>query len=414
MTTWTPRLIEPHELDAVVDVTSVGFGVGPVGPPDYRREVRLVTEVDRTFAVSDGDRIVGTCGALSLRVAVPGGSLPLTGVTNAAVLPTHRRRGVLSALLEAVHDQGVARGEPVAGLTASEGGIYRRFGYGVATRFQSVTIDATRFTEVAGVAPGLRPGGGVRLVTEDEAVAVLPAVWDRHWRRVPGEVELTPGMWQVRALDVEHHRAGSSGRFIAVHDDAGGRPDGFLVYRITQGFGSGGTRHELTVESLAAADDAVEAALLRFARDVDLVTTIRWRAPTDLPLRWRLTDPRALEVSAERDLVWLRPLDVAACLGARTYAVESGLVVEVVDAGRAATGGRFRLDGGPDGAACAPTGAEPDVVVRTPDLGALLLGGVTWATLARAGLVDERTKGAVSRADALFRPARAPWCATDF
>jgi predicted acetyltransferase len=119
-------------------------------------------------------------------------------------------------------------------------------------------------------------------------------------------------------------------------------------------------------------------------------------------------------VSAERDLVWLRPLDVAACLGARTYAVESALVVEVVDAGRAATGGRFRLDGGPDDAACAPTGAEPDVVVRTPDLGALMLGGVTWATLARAGLVDERTKGAVSRADALFRPARAPWCATDF
>jgi predicted acetyltransferase len=44
------------------------------------------------------------------------------------VAPTHRRRGLLTALIEAVHDQAVERGEPLAGLTASEGGIYRRFG----------------------------------------------------------------------------------------------------------------------------------------------------------------------------------------------------------------------------------------------------------------------------------------------
>ncbi len=53
-------------------------------------------------------------------------------------------------------------------------------------------------------------------------------------------------------------------------------------------------------------------------------------------------------------------------------------------------------------------------MVGLADLGALLLGGVSWATLCRAGLVDERSPDAVARADAMFRPDRAPFCSTDF
>jgi len=43
-----------------------------------------------------------------------------------------------------------------------------------------------------------------------------------------------------------------------------------------------------------------------------------------------------------------------------------------------------------------------------------LLGGVTWSGLTRAGLVDVRVGGADTRADAMFRALRAPWCGTDF
>ncbi len=89
-------------------------------------------------------------------------------------------------------------------------------------------------------------------------------------------------------------------------------------------------------------------------------------------------------------------------------------MVEVVDGRRPERGGRFLLDAGPDGAACARTDREADVAVRMPELGSLLLGGVSWALLRDAGLVDERVDGAVARADALFRTERAPWCATDF
>ncbi len=411
--TWTPRPIGPDELDAVIDMGAVAFGVGPVAPDDYRAQVRASLEPDRTLVVDDGGRPVATASALSFTLATPGGGLPMAAVSEAVVLPTHRRRGMLTALLDALYDQAAERGEPVAGLTASEGGIYRRFGFGVAARYQSLTLDAWRASEVA---PLVAPDAGtVRLVGQTDAAGILAAVWERHWRRVPGEVGRTPGWWRLAAVDPEAVRNGASARYLAVHDDHAGVPDGYLLYRIVQGFGTGATRHELRIEALAAADDAVEAALLRFAVAVDLVATVSWSgAPTDLGLRWRLADPRSLEVDGERDHLWLRPLDVAACLAGRTYAVPGRVVIEVVDDRRPAAGGRFALDGGPDGADCGRTSLEPELVVRASELGSLLLGGVSWSALARAGLVDVRSAGAERVADSMFRSPRAPWCATDF
>lgn len=409
---WSPRLIEPDEMPAVVDLLALGFGAGPVSPPDLRAAVEAVAEVDRIFVVEDDGRPVGTAAAYSFTVALPGGSLPMAAVTQVVVSPTHRRRGLLTALIEAVHDQAAERGEPVAGLTASEGGIYRRFGYGVATRYQSLRIDARRSAELP-PPDGAAVGGRMRFVGGPEAAEVLPVVWDRHWRRTPGEVDRTPGWWAEQALDTPHARDGASARFVVVHDDDAGRPDGFAVYRVAQGLGPSGTDHEARLVGLAAASDAVEAAVLRFVLDIDLVGTVTWYAPVDMPLRWRLADPRAVTVAAERDMLWLRPLDVAACLVGRAYAAEGEVVVSVVDDRRDA-GGRFRLAAGRDGAVCDRTGAGPDLTLAIADLGSLVAGGTTWQTLRRAGRVAEHRAGAIDRADALFRPERAPSCSTDF
>jgi predicted acetyltransferase len=413
--TWKARLIEPGEMPATIDLTALAFAVGPQATENYRREAGLVLEPDRVFVVEDGDVLAGTAASFSMAVALPGGgTLPLAGVAEVAVSPVHRRRGILRTLMGAVHDQALDRGEPVAGLTASEGTIYRRFGYGVATRFQSLSIDRPGAAEVESPAGG--GASGIRLVSEAEARPVLPAVWDRYWRHVPGEVARPAGWWDMLALDPEEDRDGASARFVAVHDDASGSPDGFVTYRIKQGWGSGRPLpHELSVESIAAVDDDVVAALLRFVLGVDLVGTVAWpAAPLDLPFRWRLANPRAVRVTRELDHLWLRPFDVPACLAVRRYAVEGGCVLEVIDPVRPALGGRFRLEGGPDGAACRRSDTEPDLVVGVADLGALLLGGVSWSTLHRAGLVDEHTPGAVTRADGMFRPDCAPYCSTDF
>ncbi|MDQ3710394.1 MAG: GNAT family N-acetyltransferase, partial [Actinomycetota bacterium] len=93
---------------------------------------REITELDRTLAVFDGDDIVGTAGTLSYRLTVPGGELNMGGLTAVGVLPTHRRRGILRAMMARQLADVAEAGEPLAGLFAAEAPIYGRYGYGMA------------------------------------------------------------------------------------------------------------------------------------------------------------------------------------------------------------------------------------------------------------------------------------------
>jgi len=159
----------------------------------------------------------------------------------------------------------------------------------------------------------------------------------------------------------------------------------------------------------------VRARLWRYVCDLDLVTTVEsWTAPVDDPLRWRLADARQMSRSCIEDWLWVRIVDVPAALSTRTYATEGSVVIEVVDPVRPDVAGCYALDGGPDGSTCARTRHAPDIVLEVPDLGAAYLGGVALSTLARAGLVEERTAGALARADAMFASLPRPYCGTWF
>jgi len=133
----------------------------------------------------------------------------------------------------------------------------------------------------------------------------------------------------------------------------------------------------------------------------------------DEPLPWLLEDARAVRQVMRSDFLWVRVLDPIRALADRRYATPGRLVLEVVDP-QGFAAGRFALDGGPDGADCGHTDAEPDMALPASSLGALYLGGVGARVLAAAGLVEERRAGAVARAAAMFHSDVAPWCNTWF
>jgi len=56
------------------------------------------------------------------------------------------------------------------------------------------------------------------------------------------------------------------------------------------------------------------------------------------------------------------------------------------------------------------TSDEPDLRCDATALSSAYLGGFTWGQPAQALRVEETCPGALARADALFRTARAPWC----
>lgn len=406
------RTVAEEEAAAYFRTISAGFG-SPSGSDEDLAEWQTVAEYDQCLAATDGDRFVGGASAYSFEMTLPGGArTTIGGVSNVAVLPTHRRQGVLTGLLARQLDDLAERGRPVAALNASESRIYRRFGYGPATSAVSVEID-TRHTEYLGDLPP----GRLHLVTVEEARRLFPAFYERWRRSRPGSLSRSDAWWDIMLGPREGWKGGGEA-FHLVHEDAGGEVDGYASYQPQSKTEHGNFQSVVRVRELVGADGGVEAALWRFCFDLDLVRRARSdMRPVDDPLRWWLVEPRQLAVTSLTDVLWVRIIDVAAALSARGYAEEGGVTLEVVDPFRPAGSGTYRLEAGPDGAECARVGGpgtDADLRLDVADLGAAYLGGVSFALLAAGGRVEECTPGAAARADALFRTARAPFCATTF
>jgi predicted acetyltransferase len=405
--------------------------IRPVGPERTRDFARVVDvafgetssdeqiayytrtfEWDRGIAAYDGDRLVGTGGADSMELTLPGlTTIPVGGLTAIAVLPTHRRRGVLRAIMNRHFEDVEERGEPVSVLNASESAIYGRFGYGQATTQAELEI-STRHG--AFLRPPATPGR-LRLLDPGELLEVLRPFYDRVRRAQPGELSRVDAWWSLYAEDPEWVRDGASRHHDVVYESEPGQVDGWLGYRLEDRWTDGFPNNQAKVRHLLALTPEARAGLWRFCLDLDLVTTVRLSSrPLDDPLRWYLADPRRLRTVVVADQLWVRLLDLPRALTARRYATQDTLVLEVGDALRPRNQGRFRLEGGPDGAACEPTRAEADLVLDVTDLGAAYLGGTRLTTLGRAGRVHELTPGALVRADAMLASDPPAWSTTHF
>ncbi len=404
------RPITEGEFDALHRVISTSFG--SESTEESVVYTRRFFEFDRSIAALDGGEMVGSAAAYSFELTLPGGtSASAAGVTWVGVLPTHRRQGILRSMMDYQLTDVARRGEPLAVLTASEGGIYGRFGYGLATTFADYEIDPRhgRF---------LRPPAGrgrLRLLEPEETAKVVPAFYDRYRRGQPGELSRPQVWWDVYARDPEWTRQGASRHYDVVYESEPGRVDGWVGYRVENRWPGGLAANIIKVRMLVGLTPEAEAALWRYLFDMDLAGTIKlFDRPVDDPVRWRLADPRRLRVTEVGDQLWVRLLDLRGALEARRYAVEGELVLEVTDGLRPRNQGRFRLQGGPDGAACEPTQADPDLGLDIADLGAAYLGGASLVSLARAERVTELTPGALLRADRMFAASPPPVCTTHF
>lgn len=399
------RPVRPGEFDEIIRVSSLAFG-HEVMDEEVEFE-RLVFEIDRALGAFDAGVLVGEAMVASFQLTVPGGMLPTAGVTSVAVAPTHRRRGVMTALTRRQFDDIRDRGEPLAALYASEASIYGRFGYGLASFKTEIEIERA-FTAFAG--PEREPRS-IRVISKEEAFAAYPAVFEAMRPHRPGFHDRSDGWWKYNFADVEreHHRQGYNMYIYAICEGPEG-PDGYVVYRTKNDWAGGNANGILEVVEMLATNTDAYAALWRFCFDVDLMArTTAWLRPIDEPLLHMLANPRRLKVGVQ-DGLWLRLIDAPAALSGRRYSVEGRLSLEVKDGFCPWNESRYELNGGPDGAECVRSEAEPDLVLSAADLAAVYLGGVRFDTLRHAGRVIENEPGAIRRADAMFTWDPPPWC----
>jgi len=378
------------------------FGWVPTG--DEVERFSQVLPVERMHAAFDGKEIVGGAGVFPFELTVPGGPVPCAGVTVVGVLPTHRRRGLLSRMMRAQIDDIHARGEPFAALWASEPTIYGRFGYGHASLTHEIHLPRIWAALRAGTPAR---SGQVRLVESDEAQKVLPRLYERVRKETPGFLSRSKAWWELRRLrDDPSRRPPGSGPLNRAIFELDGRPAGYALYRIVQSEVDGHWKRNLRVVEALGVDPTATREIWRFLLEIDWTDEIQaWLLPTDHPLLHFVARVDRLDLRVGTGL-WVRPVDVGATLSARGYRSDSRITFEVRDAFCPWNEGVWTLADGD----AKRSSRRPDLRLDVQALGAAYLGGLSFAELSRAGLVEEATRGGLARADALFRSDRAPWC----
>lgn len=374
---------------------------------------------DWAIGIYDAGRMVATAGATSMELTLPAGPgqplpiLAVPGVTAVCVLPTHRRQGLLNRMMAHQLRQFRERQVPLAILTASESGIYGRYGYGLASSYQSLSIASKRSSFVAPGSAERRGPGSLRLVDAAEAANILPGLHEQARRLRPGDVSRSKEVWEATLSDPERSRRGGGARTYVVHERADGQPDGYASYRYYWRRNDGLTANSISIEEIYSTSPSVDAALWRYVLDVDLVEEVTaGMRPLDEPLRWRLEDPRRLRTTSISDGLWARIVDIPAALEARGYSAETELVLQI----EGPSPERYVLATGATGGSChlATEAEKADLVLGLSPLGAIFLGGCRPSTLAAAGRVEEIRAGALARADAAFAGPLLPFCGTHF
>ena len=396
------RTITEADVDAWQVHLESAFGGDPA---DEEMAVwRPLVETDRAHAAFDGDRLVGTAGIFTFDMTVPGGPRPCAGVTAVSVSPTHRRQGVLRSMmrvqLDSIRDLGR---EAFASLWASEPVIYHRFGYGVASRRWTATVNE-HDAELLGRAPE----GRLRLVDVDEMRELAPPLYDAMRADRTGMISRSPERWATVMSDLPQNRRGGSARKHAVYE-VDGEPRGYVWFRTKGDWAEMRPQGQVRVVELVHLDPDAHGALWRFVLGIDLMRSVLWdNVPADDAIFTRLRNTRTVDVRGA-DGLHVRLLDVPRALTTRSYAASGSVTFEVVDP-MGYAGGRWTLDASPGGATCAATTGSADLTLSVEELGAAYLGDTTLRSLALAGRVDEHTPGAADRASTLLAWPRAAWC----
>jgi predicted acetyltransferase len=390
------RVAAPDEVGGALTPIWHYFGSRP--EPEELERLGTILPPERVHAAFEDGAIVGGAGAYRFETTVPGGAqVPTAGVMAVGVLPTHRRRGALTKLMRRQLADAHERGEPLATLYASEGAIYSRFGYGLASLAGHMELPK----EHALLWDDEQLGQARLLGTEEEALEVLPGIYDRAQAETVGMFTRTPDWWRVRRLNARPGR----GEQVRVAIELEGRHKAYALYRIEFAARHMVVETRLEVyEALGTSPQAL-AAIWRYLLGIDWIARIdaSW-LPLDHPLFLWLREPRRMDFEVGEAL-WLRLVDVGAALAARGLG-EGAIVLDIRDEFCPWNTARWRV--GRD--SVDRTTAEADLRLDAAELSSVYLGGFTFDQLRRAERLEELKEGAAARADELFRTERQPWC----
>jgi predicted acetyltransferase len=392
-------------LRKMSEVDETAFGEG-FSDEDISSPIFGVMDDDRTFLAWESDQVVGVSANFSLDISVPGGSVPTAGVTFIGVRPTHRRRGVMTAMLDNLHADGLRRAEPMAALWAADPAIYPRFGYGRASRLMRTVIKRAHGTlSDAPEDTTLR----LRMLNSSDDFDLTQPIY-AEVRAGRGGVPAVDERWHARQTwDPLSRREGASALYTVVAEDDNG-VRGFMRYNLKPEWTAAHDDGTFQIYRMMSRDPAAHAALWRYALSFDLMSKVSWfNAPIDDPIQLWLTHPRHATRQPE-DALYVRLLDLPSAMTAQTYSAECDVVVDVTDNRFPENAGRWRITTGQGAASCVRTTDAAGLALDIRVLGAAYLGDASLRGYARAGWIEELRPGTLPALDAAMHWDVPPYC----
>lgn len=386
-------------------VTGYVFGDNETDPAS--QETALVAPEWTTCAFVEG-QLVSSLAGFPFRMRFNGAPAEVAGLTAVGTLPQYRRRGLLRQTITQSFREQRERGQSMAILWASFGGIYHRFGYGPASNVVRYEFDP----RWAGLHAGLESHGTVSMTTDREtALPTMKAIYRKHSSPRNLMLHRAEASWSFgvcRALDKKHRT------HIATYRNADGEPTGHLVYQI-ENQDRPPPQQRLDVCDFIALDADAHIGLWQHLLAHDLVYQVRMGPISE-------DDPSPLLVQEASKLgrrvgegVFLRVVDAERALGLRPYGERGRLAIEVRrDPFCDWNEGIFEIEADGDERRVKRSSGVPDLTLPPRSLASLLAGHSSASQLARAGLLDSKDDGVLVRADRMFATAFRPHCPDGF
>ena len=356
----------------------------------------------RALVVRDGDIVAAGCGSFPFSLTTPGGRVRTAGLSVVGVMPTHRRKGILTAIIKRFFADCQARDEHVAYLWAMEERIYGRYGFGVTALSADIHVARDRSLLLD------FPRGDIRAreVPLDAAYEWLGPIYDRVARTTPGAFARSADWWRLKVLTDPAWQRKDAGLKRCVVIDIDGTPSAYALYRIISNVERGIPLGGVEVIEAVAVSPAASAAVWRFLFDIDLSAWIKASfLPLDHPLVLLAAEPRRLNFR-QRDGTWLRLLDVEKALSARAYGPNAEIVIEIEDRLCPWNAGRWLVDAG----GARRTTRDADLRCDVDALASAYLGGFSWRQIVASSRAFADDDEAIARADRVFERRNAPWC----
>jgi len=379
------------------------LGIGDLGSSHPEIEARFLAEGE-PLGGFEKDLLRGVVNGYASSVTLPGGRcVPHLSVTHVGVSPDATRRGIARQLLVEQLRRARASGYVVAGLRASDTGIYGRYGYGIASWSVRHELDLTRAALAIAA-----PRDGLRIVDAHESFPIFRQIAESDPTPRATTLSRWDGWWAMQEYRMLH---GTTPHHAVVFGSEG-KERGYLRFHIEPSdnwFTS--SQRTVIVDDLVAHDDEAWRGLIGhlFTQDI-LHRAIFPSRPIDDPLPLLLRNPRTLAISGQRDESWIRPLDLAALLSARRFGGARQIAIAVDDDLFPENEGTWSI--GPKGAA--KTEERPDARIAIAELAALVFGASQASALQASSRIWTASAEVAEELDFTFSSNRHPHSGISF